>query len=100
MVDVVGAAARAQLPLELRGRSRVSRSQLDLQAIAGHLDALLAQHGALGGVLIEDRVGVVDVDQNPARVRGQAVEPLEHAARAALRQVPDVARALLRQAEA
>ena len=36
---------------------------------------------ALGGVFVEDRVGVVDVDQHLARRRRQPVEPLEHAAR-------------------
>ena len=44
-----------------------------------------------GWVFIEDRVGVVDVDQQPARLRRQSIEPLDHAARTGLRQVADVA---------
>ena len=51
-------------------------------------------------VLVEDRVGVVDVDQHLARGGRQLVQPLEHAASAGLRQVPHGARGLGRGAEA
>jgi hypothetical protein len=43
----------------------------------------------------ENGIGVVDVDQDLARAPRQPIEPLEHAPGAALRQVADVAGALL-----
>ena len=49
-------------------------------------------------LLIEDGIGIVDVNQDFARTRRQAVEPLDHAAGAALRQMADFAPALARHA--
>src|SRR5690606_23149970 len=64
--------------------------QRDLHAVPGDLDAARLQRGALGRLRVEDRVGVVDVDEHLALTR-QALEHLEHAAGAALRQVAHLA---------
>src|SRR3990167_10639792 len=61
-------------------------SQLNTQAIPGHLNTVLIEYCALGRVDIKYWVGVVDMDKDLARPR-QAVEYLDHAACPALRQM-------------
>src|SRR3984957_12826067 len=83
-----------------RQRPDPGGSQFDLHAIVGDLDAGGGELRALGSSLIEDGIGVVDVDQDAARTLRQARELLGHAAGAALRQVPEVAGTLVRHADA
>src|SRR3984957_8048070 len=90
----------AQATPRWRQRWDPGGSQFDLHAIVGDLDAGGAELRALGPGLIEDRIGVVDVDQDAARTLGQACELLGHAAGAALRQVPQIAGTLVRHADA
>src|ERR1700689_4485419 len=85
-------------------RSRQRRdpggSQFDLHAVVGDFDAGRSELRALGPGLIEDWIGVVDVDQDAARALRQSRELLGHAAGAALRQVPQIAGTLVRHADA
>ena len=98
-MDVIRAALVAQPRFELlsaprdRGHSTIS--------MPSHATSIAAPRelGALGGILIEDRIGVVHVDQDLARALRQTLQPLEHAARTALRQMTDVACALVREPE-
>src|SRR6516162_8047466 len=93
-------AAAARTPrASRRAMTRTPPSRCNLQAVPGDLDAAAGELGALRGILIEDRVGVVHVNEEAAgRVR-QPPEPLEHSARTALRQVAEVTGAFVRYAE-
>src|SRR5690349_11550168 len=80
-------------------RSRASnscgvQSEFDGESIMGYLDVVCGEHRALLAVLVEDAIGVVDVDQHPAGLARQAIEPFDHAACAGLGQMAHVARAL------
>src|SRR6267154_5097468 len=71
------------------------RSQVDFHPVVRHLDAVASQLPMFGTVLVQDRIGVVDVNQHAARAGRQGVEVLDHPARAVLRQMADLVRALL-----
>src|SRR5882724_6808823 len=86
--------------LRIPAGSRRVRSQLYLHAVVSHLDAAAIELTSLRTRLVEDRIGVVDVDQYAARRRRQLVEPVQHAAIAGLRQMADIARGLFRQPKA
>src|SRR5215208_2557682 len=75
------------------------RSKHDLHAVVSHCHAVPGQLRALRGVLIEDWIRVVHMDENFAR-RRKAVEPFEHATWATLRQMADLPCALPRDLEA
>ena len=67
-MDVIGAALLAQLRLELLAASRARRaSQRDLHAVAAPPRCRARELGALRRILVENRIGVVDVDEDPAR---------------------------------
>ena len=88
MVDVVGAAPLAQLLLEFRaspGRSR-------------HSSISSPSHATWTPRRVSSACSV-HVNQDPAGAGRKLVQPLEHTPRAALRQVPDVARAFRRHPE-
>src|SRR2546425_11232657 len=82
-------AAAARIPLS----SSRPVSQHELHAVPGDLDSATRELGALAGVFVEYRIGVVHVYQDLARAGRQLLQPLQHAARAALRQGTDIARA-------
>src|SRR5690606_28537517 len=71
----------------------------DLHSVPGDLDAEACEDAALLGALVEDRIRVVDVDEDLAGLLRQLAEVLEHPARAALRQMADIPRALARDAD-
>src|SRR6185312_17370895 len=79
--------------------SRELRSQVYLHSVPGDFDPAAVELRPLGGVLVENGVGVVHVDQNLARGGGQQAEPLQHAAGAAQREMAHVTRPLARKAE-
>src|SRR6267378_6931878 len=89
-------ATAARIPLS----SRHLPSQHDLHAVLGDFYPTPVKLGALRRRLVEYRVGVVHMDQNPARARRQPLEPFEHPAGPALGQMPDIARTLAREPEA
>ena len=60
--------------------------ELDTHAVKGHFNPPAGQFGALGGVFVEDRVGVVNVDQDFA-LAGQLLKHFEHATGAVLCQM-------------
>ena len=77
-------------PIARRKKSIARSSQFELHAIVGDFKAGI-QHGAMfGAVLIEDGVGVIDVDQNAAAA-GVAGELLEQARCTGERKMADVA---------
>ena len=51
--------------MQIRG----DESQLELHAIVGDFEAGIQDGAMLGGALVEDRVGVIDVDQDAAAMR-------------------------------
>jgi hypothetical protein len=67
---------------------------------SSHTSMRARQRRALGRVLVEDRIGVVDVDQEAPGRRRQFAEPLDHSARTRLRQVADLAGQLGSDAQA
>src|SRR5262245_47444416 len=69
------------------------RSQHYLHSVEGHLDAFVLERPALRGILVENGIGVVDMDQNPARAR-ELAQSLDHSPGSRLRQVSDLSRPL------
>src|SRR5256885_14556266 len=89
-------AAAARIPLS----SSRPVSQHELHAVPGDLDPATRELGALTGIFVEYRIGVVHVYEDLACAGRQLLQPFKHAARAALRQVTDIARAPPRESEA
>ena len=82
----------------LRGSRRCS-SESEGDAVLADFDAGARQFSALNRVFVEDRVGVVDVDQHLARLARQLRQPFDHAAGARLRQVANFTRTLAADAQ-
>src|SRR5688572_30652203 len=85
-------------PAPSKGKTfRPRQSRRKLHAIVCHLDARRVELTALRAAFVEDRVGVVDVDQYPAAVR-QPAQERQTAIRAAQRPVGHLTSAALAEA--
>ena len=95
-MDVIGAALAAQLRLELLAApGGGAHRSISMPSRATSTPRRTSSARIRGG-LVENGIGVVDVDENLARGRRQPIQPLQHAARAALRQMSDIAGAFAR----